>query len=120
VIFFLKSLKIKFYIWRSPALPLGDFLSCPNKAGKTPNLASQVSNISFTDWVILSSVPVFWVHTSSVSSEIFGVAPLLVVRKEKKEVFHIRKKKKKDKYFDLPIRGDTCVGHPACFCLYLC
>jgi hypothetical protein len=90
-------------------------------------LASQVSNIRFTDWTILSSVLALWVPTSSVSSEIFCVAPLLVVRKEKEEeeeeeVFHINKKekKKKGKYCDLPIRGDTCARHPACYCLYLC
>jgi hypothetical protein len=53
-------------------------------------LASQVSNISFTDWAILSSVSALWVHTFSISPKIFCVAPLLVVRRRKK----IKKEKK--------------------------
>jgi hypothetical protein len=91
-----------------------DLCSCPNKARKTPNSASQVSNISFANWAILSSVSALWVHTSSVSYKKICVAPLLVVRRKKekkREVFH-RKMKKKDKYFDLPIRGYTiCADH---------
>jgi hypothetical protein len=53
-------------------------------------LASEVSNISFTYWAILSSVSALWVYNSSVSSEIFCVAPLLVVRSKQEK----RKEKK--------------------------
>jgi hypothetical protein len=100
-------------------LPLGDFLSCPNKAGKTPNLASQVSNISFADWVIFSSVPVLWVHTSSVSSEIFGVAPWLVVRKEKKKYFISEKRRKRTNILTYQLEG-TLVLDTLLVTVYIC
>jgi hypothetical protein len=78
-------------------LSVSDFL-CPNKAGKTPNSVSQVSNIRFTDWAILSFISALWVHTSSSSSAIFCVAPLLVVRREKKKYF-IKEKEEKGQIF---------------------
>jgi hypothetical protein len=62
-----------------------DLFFCQNKARKSPNLASHVSNISFTDWAILSSVSALWGHTSSVSSENLCVAHLLVVRRKKRK-----------------------------------
>jgi hypothetical protein len=77
-----------------------DYFYCPNKEGKTPHLASQVSNISFADWAILSSVSALWVHTSSASSDFFCVAPLLVVRREKKEKkYFIQEKEEKGQIF---------------------
>jgi hypothetical protein len=98
-----------------------DYFYCPNKEGKTPHSASQVSNISFADWAILSSVSALWVHTSSVSSDFFCVAPLLVVRREKKrkEVFHTRKRRKRTNILTYQLEETLALDTPLAV-VYIC